>query len=53
MKKVITKTVCELINGDTKVSFERIVTNDLEATRRQVADSTLNCKKVLFTYEEI
>lgn len=54
MKTVITKTVCELINGDKKVMNGRLlVATDLESVRKSVFKSTLNCKSVRFTYEEL
>jgi len=53
MKLVITKIICELINGDRKVSNDRRTTTDLEAMRVQIYKSTLNCKSVRFTYEEL
>ena len=53
MKLVIIKTVCELINGDRKVSSEKRITTDLEAVRVQIQKSTLNCKTVKFTYQEL
>lgn len=53
MKIVITKTICELINGDRKIINEHIVTADLEAIRKQIHKSTLNCRVVRFRYEEL
>lgn len=54
MKTVITKTVCELINGDRKVINDKVViATDLETYRKQVFKQTLNCRTVRFTYEEI
>lgn len=53
MKALITRTICELINGDRKVSNARIVTTDIDALRAQILKSTFNCKTVRFTYEEL
>lgn len=53
MKIIITRTVCALINGDKKIINERIVTTDLEATRKQIQKTNINCKCVQFTYEEL
>ncbi|SFK98897.1 hypothetical protein SAMN05216357_11034 [Porphyromonadaceae bacterium KH3CP3RA] len=54
MKIVVTKAVCELINGDRKVINDKVVVaTDLESYRKQVFKQTQNCKSVRFTYEEI
>lgn len=54
MKIVVTKAVCELINGDRKVINDKVVVaTDLESYRKQIFKATQNCKSVRFTYEEI
>ncbi len=54
MKIVITKTVCELINGDKKVINDRVLlSTDIEIYRKQIQKATPNCMVVRFTYEEL
>lgn len=54
MKIVITKIVCEMINGDRKVNTDRVlVATDIETYRKQIFKATVNCRMVRFTYEEI
>ncbi|WP_157279157.1 hypothetical protein [Proteiniphilum acetatigenes] len=54
MKIVVTKAVCELINGDRKVINDKVVVaTDLESYRKQIFKVTPNCRTVRFTYEEL
>lgn len=51
MKTIIFKTVITFENGDVKVLRDKIVTTNLEATRRRIADETEGCKTISFHYE--
>lgn len=54
MKIVITKTVCELVNGDKKVINNRVLlSTDIESYRKQIQKATPDCMIVRFTYEEL
>lgn len=53
MRVLITKTTIKMCDGDKKILRAKMLSENLENSRKQVMDRHPMCKSVQFVYEEL